>query len=136
MTVVAPRRPRRVSESRPQVAVPAIAPMLNAARYGKRRSTRIAQERRVPVVDRVVDAHERADDQRRVDRRADQIGLEDAGERHLRRRVRAGFFERCRSSQIGLSGTRARIQSVNSAGTIATQNMTRQARSGVSLKSG
>ena len=33
-------------------------------------------------------------------------------------------------------GERARIQSVNSAGTMATQNMARHARSGVSLNSG
>ena len=49
-----------------------------------------------------------------------------------RRRARAS----CRFSQTGLSGTRERIHSVKSAGTIATQNITRHARSGVPLKSG
>jgi hypothetical protein len=43
---------------------------------------------------------------------------------------------RWRSSQTGLSGTRARIHNVKSAGKTQTQNMTRHARSGSSLKRG
>ena len=91
----------------------------------QRRASGVAQERRVPEVHRVVDAHERADDERGLDRRADQIALEDARQRDLAgstigwpRRLASASI-RCRSSHTGLSGHLARIHSVKSAGTSA-----------------